>query len=355
MRKKLKIKKLMILSIFVLFFTVSLIPLTSGISITNRGVIRNISSEFKVFDVFPPFITDVEVIPKLTIVGEYVNISAKVTDNLGLADVCIFMKYPDCHWENFSIFQNKTGETFYCRSIYEMIGEYTFDIWAVDIDDNTAVKLGFSFFITDLFTSSADGPYVGCNDIPVEFHGYAAGGIEPYEWLWDFGDGHYSDEQNPVHTYIDVGVYTVVLKVTDKSANIVEDTTTATISFNQPPDAPTIDGPKSGKVGAELEYIVSCTDPEDDEVYYYIRWGCDGCTEYHVYGPYPSGADVILSHSWGKKGDYTIQAFAKDANEAESDEVTFDVSIPRFRARSGFDMLLKLLNIFPRFRTYLNL
>jgi PKD repeat protein len=34
-------------------------------------------------------------------------------------------------------------------------------------------------------------------------------------WLWDFGDGNTSTEQNPIHTYIVPGSYTVTLTVTD--------------------------------------------------------------------------------------------------------------------------------------------
>ncbi|MBI5304583.1 MAG: PKD domain-containing protein [Chloroflexi bacterium] len=33
-------------------------------------------------------------------------------------------------------------------------------------------------------------------------------------WLWDFGDGTTSTEQNPAHAYKEVGKYTVTLKVT---------------------------------------------------------------------------------------------------------------------------------------------
>jgi PKD repeat protein len=33
----------------------------------------------------------------------------------------------------------------------------------------------------------------------------------PTSWNWDFGDNTFSDEQNPVHTYADVGIYTVSL------------------------------------------------------------------------------------------------------------------------------------------------
>jgi Zn-dependent metalloprotease len=38
----------------------------------------------------------------------------------------------------------------------------------------------------------------------------------PDEWLWDFGDGTTSDEQNPVHQYAEVGTYTVSLTVTNE-------------------------------------------------------------------------------------------------------------------------------------------
>ncbi len=37
--------------------------------------------------------------------------------------------------------------------------------------------------------------------------------FDPIEWLWEFGDGAMSTEQNPTHTYEKPGMYTVVLNV----------------------------------------------------------------------------------------------------------------------------------------------
>ncbi|WP_141706473.1 DUF3344 domain-containing protein, partial [Methanosarcina sp. A14] len=41
----------------------------------------------------------------------------------------------------------------------------------------------------------------------------------PTSWLWDFGDGTNSTEQNPLHTYNEVGNYTVNLKVTNAAGS----------------------------------------------------------------------------------------------------------------------------------------
>lgn len=41
----------------------------------------------------------------------------------------------------------------------------------------------------------------------------------PSEWLWDFGDGTTSTEQNPVHTFPEQGIYPVCLTITDTVNN----------------------------------------------------------------------------------------------------------------------------------------
>ncbi len=41
----------------------------------------------------------------------------------------------------------------------------------------------------------------------------------PESWSWDFGDGNFSSEQNPVHEYTTPGLYTVSLTVTNPAAS----------------------------------------------------------------------------------------------------------------------------------------
>ena len=48
-----------------------------------------------------------------------------------------------------------------------------------------------------------------------EFTDNSVGGT-PTEWLWDFGDGATSTEQNPIHTYTESGQYTVTMTASNE-------------------------------------------------------------------------------------------------------------------------------------------
>jgi len=54
-------------------------------------------------------------------------------------------------------------------------------------------------------------PTIGPEQLTVQFTDQSTGNIT--SWLWDFGDGETSTEQNPAHTYQDAGSYTVRLEV----------------------------------------------------------------------------------------------------------------------------------------------
>ncbi|MFA5266397.1 MAG: PKD domain-containing protein [Methanoregula sp.] len=59
------------------------------------------------------------------------------------------------------------------------------------------------------------------NSIPLQVQFIDQSGDVPTAWEWDFGDGQTSGEQNPKHSYVNEGIYTVSLKVTN---NFGEDT-----------------------------------------------------------------------------------------------------------------------------------
>ncbi len=60
-------------------------------------------------------------------------------------------------------------------------------------------------------------PTVGVEPLEVAFEDQSNGEID--FWHWEFGDGDSSHAQNPVHTYMEDGVYDVTLTVTDTSGN----------------------------------------------------------------------------------------------------------------------------------------
>lgn len=66
-------------------------------------------------------------------------------------------------------------------------------------------------------------PSTGQAPLVVDFNGGASGGIPPYKFKWDFGDGNtidYSDGSNAVHTYQSSGEYRAMLTVKDSQQMI---------------------------------------------------------------------------------------------------------------------------------------
>lgn len=176
----------------------------------------------------------------------------------------------------------------------------------------------------------AGGPYEGFIGQPVEFKGNVTGGVPPYNYLWDFGDGNTSTQENPNHVYIIANNYTVSLTVTDDSGNYSTDYTWANIiDSNNPPNIPEITGPTKGKIKVELKFNISTTDPDLDDVFYFIDWGDQ--TNSSWVGPYVSGVNISINHSWNEKGTFTIKVKAKDIKGSESNWKTLEVNIPRNR------------------------
>jgi gliding motility-associated-like protein len=58
-------------------------------------------------------------------------------------------------------------------------------------------------------------PIDGCLNVPSLFTDLSTG--NPTNWVWDFGDGNTSAQQNPTNTYANPGVYNVTLTVTSDS------------------------------------------------------------------------------------------------------------------------------------------
>jgi subtilase family serine protease len=91
-------------------------------------------------------------------------------------------------------------------------GDYTINIrvkdasgkWSLLYSDDFRIELAADFIANETTTVEHG---------EIEFTDISTG--SPTSWQWDFGDGYTSTEQNPVHSYQDVGVYDVSLTVSD--------------------------------------------------------------------------------------------------------------------------------------------
>jgi parallel beta-helix repeat protein len=105
---------------------------------------------------------------------------------------------------------------------------------------------------------------------------------------------------------------------------------------NQPPNPPEIDGPILGFRNKQQSYNFSVSDPDLDDIELYIDWSDDNNSGW--IGPYKSGDEIVLNHTWTDRGTYTIQAKARDTYDgSESDWGTLKVFMPKVRIKSVGD------------------
>jgi hypothetical protein len=127
-------------------------------------------------------------------------------------------------------------------------------------------------------------------------------------------------------------------------------TVTEGSSENQPPIMPSINGQANGKAGESYDYTFMATDPEGDDIYYYVEF-CEGCHDAQWHGPFPSGYELTITHYWESQGEYTIKSKAKDVYDAEGEWGTLGVSMPR--ARLMFSIMQRIMQrlgeFFPNF------
>ena len=116
---------------------------------------------------------------------------------------------------------------------------------------------------------------------------------------------------------------------------------------NQPPATPTISGPLIGKIGNTYNYTFTTTDPEGSNVFYYIDWG--DATNSSWIGPYQSGEQILVSHTWTKRGIYTVKAKAKDLYGAESDWGSQKIIMPSDTIQTPLRLIQFFERLFERF------
>jgi hypothetical protein len=133
----------------------------------------------------------------------------------------------------------------------------------------------------------------------------------------------------------------IIVKCTSGSLSGYRVQTFTTIQ-DTAPATPSVQGPAEGKPKVEYSYYVMTEDPEGDEIFYYVDWGDD--TNLSWFGPFVSNENVSLSHTFAKKGSYTIRVQARDTYYAVSDWGTLQVTMP---TESSSPFIWKFFHRFP--------
>lgn len=117
-------------------------------------------------------------------------------------------------------------------------------------------------------------------------------------------------------------------------------------NFNHPPTIPFIDGSFSGNPGIEFIYTIESVDLESLDIYYCIDWG-DNSGEICI-GPFPSGEQQIVNHTWDKRGTYEIKIKSKDTYNAESDwSYPIEVSMSKNKINNFPHFLYRIIENYP--------
>jgi len=118
------------------------------------------------------------------------------------------------------------------------------------------------------------------------------------------------------------------------------------VVISDPPETPQKpSGPTTGNIQEEASFSTSTVDPDGDEIYYKFDW--DDGTNSGWSGPFVSGEECSVSHTWEKRGSYEIKVKAKDVNGAESQwSDPLSVTMPRSKVsnKNLIDVLTSIIN-----------
>ena len=180
-----------------------------------------------------------------------------------------------------SLYQGENKITVSAQDVAGNVGEESITVWRVEE-----------------LKADADGPYYGGVNEEIQFYGNATGGLPPYEWHWDFGDGSTSNEQNPKHSYSKAGNYTATLTVKDSLGNTAQDTAKVEISEELKADA---DGPYYGKVKEQIQFNGKASGGKPP-----YQWHWD-------FGDGSTSNEQNPKHSYSKAGNYIAKLTVTDS------------------------------------------
>jgi PKD repeat protein len=179
------------------------------------------------------------------------------------------------------------------RNNYGLFAAITVLLLALILPGACASSDGQSGFITVGLAPVADfDALYAYNTVPttVAFRDHSTG-TTPLTYQWDFGDGAVSTEQNPRHTYIRKGLYTVKLTLTNSYGSSTE-TKENYIAIGLAPKADFSGTPTTGNTPLTVEFT-------DHSTGYPTSWKWN-------FGDGKESSEQNPVHTYWSSGEYTV-------------------------------------------------
>jgi predicted GH43/DUF377 family glycosyl hydrolase len=203
----------------------------------------------------PPDITNVTALPNPQEIFGSVNISANITDDYQLFGATVEIYDPIGAWiGNFSMLSVPLSSGYYRDRTYNMVGQYTFTIWANDTNNNWAnysstftIQDSTSPMISDVIATPNPQEVFGdvrisanisdnnlVDEVWVEVHDPNGLFVDNFTMQYDsFNDRYYREEPYDI-----LGEYTFTIWAKDAGNNWVSASGTFVIQDTTPPEIP---------------------------------------------------------------------------------------------------------------------
>ncbi|TSD67227.1 PKD domain-containing protein [Inquilinus sp. KBS0705] len=210
----------------------------------------------------------------------------------------------------------REGKTIYIYEYFKKLsftaGDYSLTATVINpVADEcgTEVNIDFNFNIADYPTAKFTS-VGGCPNAPLQFTDESdAKGSTLQTWLWDFGDGTTSDEQNPKHVFAQAGDYTTKLIVVNENGCSSSQVTRTVHILNKPVAKFTLSAPVCA--GSDVTF----TDQSVSEGTI-VKWIWD----------FGDGSPVVthannspLNHAYALAGNYTVKLTITNSTDCVSD------------------------------------